>query len=258
MAEDVIAKQEEAVLTDELTKDMVDVGLFYGRKKNRTNPKMKNFILGNRNEIEIINLAKTKEQLEKSLAFIKDVVRQGKLVLFVGTQPAAQAITSFKEEFSFPVVATRWLGGTLTNFKVISKRLEYYLKLRSDWAANLFAKYTKKERLIIERELRRLDELLNGIEHLKNLPGAVVVIDPRIHDAAVREAKILKIPVVSLINTDGDPDFVTYPVPGNNKSKSSIEWFLDKVRSAVREGKTLAAAEPQKDSKENKKETEIR
>jgi small subunit ribosomal protein S2 len=233
--------QEDAAL-DEAAKAMVDAGVFYGRKRSKTNPRMKPYIAGNRNEIEIINIQQTEECLGKALAFLKEQVAKGGVVLFVGTQPPARGIEELAREFGFPVVTRRWIGGTLTNFKIISKRIEYFKKLRTDWEKQAFEHYTKKERVGIERELGRLTELLAGLDTLSALPAVLLVIDPNVHQAAVREARLLKIPIVSLVSTDGDPDLVDYPVPGNNKSQLSINWFLGEVRKALAEGRQAFAA----------------
>ncbi|MFH1246470.1 MAG: 30S ribosomal protein S2, partial [Candidatus Liptonbacteria bacterium] len=128
------AKPQEELFTDPAFKEMVDAGLFYGRKRSRTNPRMKPFILTNRNEIEIINLTKTQEGLDKAVQFLSDKVQVGGMVLIIGTQPPAEGAKAFAEEFGFPYVNSRWLGGTLTNFRIISNRIDHYKKLKADWA----------------------------------------------------------------------------------------------------------------------------
>ncbi len=220
---------------------MVDAGVFYGRKRSRTHPRMKRFILSNRNEIEIIDLAKTKELLETAQEFIRETMKKRGNILFVGTQPAAvSGVTELAKAFDLPYVTTRWLGGMMTNFRVIGKRIEHYLKLKNDWQNKAFEAYTKKERVGIERELNKLEELFFGLSNFKGLPAALIIIDPNLHMTAVREAKHLRIPVVSFVNTDSDPELVQYPVVGNNKAKMSIDWFLRHLREAFEEGKRLA------------------
>jgi small subunit ribosomal protein S2 len=224
---------------DERFKEMVEAGVFYGRKKSKTHPRMRQYILSTRNNIEIINLNKTVEYLETALAFLKEKIRNGGLALFIGTEPAAAGVKDIAAEFNFPVVATRWLGGTLTNFQIISKRIEYLKKLRNDLAAGAFEKYTKKERLMIEQELKRLIELLGGLENLTALPDVLIIIDPVLHTTAVREARRLHIPIIAMVNTDGNPELVDYPVPANTKARLSINWFLGKVRDTIKEAKAL-------------------
>jgi small subunit ribosomal protein S2 len=143
-------------------KELVDVGLFYGRVKSKTHPRMRPYILMTRNGVEVINLAKTKEAVEVACEFVKEKVAKGGGVLFLGTQPQAHAVSQFVE-MGFPAVTRRWLGGTLTNFRIISRRIEYFKKLKTDFAASAFDRYTKKERLGIEKELVRLEELFHRL-----------------------------------------------------------------------------------------------
>jgi small subunit ribosomal protein S2 len=237
------AGQQTNFYPDEKFKEMVEAGVFYGRKNSKTHPRMRQYILSTRNNIEIINLNKTAECLEAALGFLKEKIINGGTPLFVGTEPAAAGIKDIAEEFNFPVVATRWLGGTLTNFQIISKRIEYLKKMRSELAAGVFEKYTKKERLLIEQELKRLTELLGGLENLTALPDVLIIIDPvlRMHMTAVREARRLRIPIIAMVNTDGNPELVDYPVPANTKARLSINWFLGKVRDIIKEAKAAGS-----------------
>ncbi len=224
-------------------KELTDAGVFLGRKKRNTHPRMRPYILTTRNEIEIINLQKTTDDVEKAVAFVKEKVRNGGVVMVVGTQPqAAEAVAAFAKELDLPYVNVRWLGGLITNFKVLSKRIEYYKKLKSELKSGALEKYTKKERLGFEKELVRLDELLGGLENYNAVPEVLLVIDPNPHMTGVREAKRLGIPVVAYVNTDLDPEVVDYPVVGNTKARKSISWFLSKITEAVKEGKVAAVA----------------
>jgi small subunit ribosomal protein S2 len=244
MSDDNATEKQENVYPAEGSREMIEAGVFYGRKKSKTNPKMREFILANRGGIEIINLEKTAECLEKATGFIKEKVRNGGLPLFVGTSPASDAsIQRIAKEFSLPYVILRWVGGTLTNFKIIARRVEYLKKLRTDLASGaLVDKYTKKERLEMEREVKRLEELMGGLETMAREPDFLVVVDPNLHTTAVREAKIKRIPVVALANVDADPDTVDYLVPGNDKSRMSVAWFLGSVEKAIRAGIAERAA----------------
>lgn len=223
-------------------KELTDAGVFLGRKKTKTHPRMRPYILTTRNEIEIISLQKTTEGIEKASAFIKEKIRNGGTIVVVGTQPqAAEAITAFAKELDIPYVNVRWLGGLITNFKVLSKRIEYYKKLKSELGSGaLVDKYTKKERLGFERELRRLEELFGGLGNYAAIPDILLVIDPNPHMTAVKEAKLMGIPVVSYMNTDLDPEIVDYPIVGNTKARMSIAWFLGKMKEAIKEGKAAA------------------
>ncbi len=225
---------------------MIDAGVFYGRKKSKTNPKMRQFILVNRGGIEIVNLQKTAEMLDRTTGFIKEKLRSGDcLVLIVGTAPAAEAaVTNTAKKFNFPYATFRWVGGAITNYPIISKRIEYLKKLRADFASGALEKYTKKERLELEREMKRLEELMGGLENLTRVPDLVIMVDPGMHETALREARRKKIPVVAFANVDADPDEIDYLVPGNDKAKRSIDWFFGKIEKAIEEGIAMRVAAP--------------
>ncbi len=247
MADEIITPTQteapQAAYPTEASREMMDAGVFYGRKKNKTNPKMKQYVLANRGGIEIINLQKTEDAVAEAAGFVTEKVGSGALVLFVGAVAAAdKAITDLAKKYAFPYVTTRWVGGTITNYRNIAKRIDYMKKLRADIASHALDKYTKKERLELEKDLARLEELMGGLEMLTREPDILIVVDPVLHDTAVREAMIKKIPVVSFANVDVDPDMIDYLVPGNDKAKLSIEWFLGKIDGAVAEGMKLRAA----------------
>jgi small subunit ribosomal protein S2 len=246
MPEDVMitAKTDQASgYPAEGSREMMDAGVFYGRKKSKTNPKMRAFVLANRGGIEIINLQKTEELMDAAAAFVKEKVRNNGLVLLVGTLPAAEvAITELAKKHSLPYVSTRWVGGAITNFNIIAKRIEHLKNLRTDLASGaLVEKYTKKERLEMEREMMRLEELMGGLENMTRVPDVIVIIDTVLHHTALEEAIVKKIPVVALANVDADPDKIDYIVPGNDKARKSIEWFLSRIGTAVEEGMTERA-----------------
>lgn len=234
MAEDAVVQKAQELFPDESFKEMLDAGLFYGRPRRHLNPKMQDFTLANRGGIEIINLAKVLDGMNLAAAFLAEKVKSSGLILFVGTQPAAHGIVALAKEFGFPYVSNRWLGGTLTNFKIISKRVEHLKKLRSDLVSGALDKYTKKERVEFDREIKRLEELLGGLENLARKPDALVVIDPVLHLSAVREAVRAGVPVIAFSNIDANPDLIDYPVVGNNKARKSIAWFLSKIGEAIR------------------------
>jgi len=228
----------------EASREMIEAGVFYGRKKSNTNPKMRAYVLANRGGIEIINLQKTGEMLEAATAFIKEKVRNGSLVLLVGTMPTADgAVANVAKRFGLPYVTVRWVGGAITNFKNISKRVEHLVKLRTDLASGALEKYTKKERLDMEREMHRLEELMGGLEAMTREPDLIVMVDPVMHVTAVNEARTRRIPIVALANVDADPDTIDYVIPGNDKAKKSIEWFMQKIEAAIEEGMKLRAAQ---------------
>ncbi len=238
MTEEKTIDQNTELFPEESLKEVVEAGVFYGRRKSKTDPKMKPFVLANRGGIEIINLYKTLEDLTRVSEFVKEKVKGGGMVLLIGTQPAAyEKVDELAKEFGFPFVVNRWLGGTLTNFKIISKRVEYWKKLRHDSQTGGLDKYTKKEQGILKSKMEKLEVLLGGLENMIRLPDLVLVIDPEVHKTAVREANRMKIPVVAFANIDCNPDVLNYFVVGNSKAKKSVDWFMDKMAEGIREGK---------------------
>lgn len=221
-----------------LLEEMAQAGILYGRKKSTTNPKMLEFIQVIRNGIGIFDLTRTLEAIEKAQAFLKETVQKGGQLLLVGTQPAArEIIKTMSDKLNFPYVTERWLGGTLTNFKTLSSRINHYILLKSDRASGKLDKYTKKERLDFNREIERMEKLFGGLEKMSKLPEAVLLVDAKVHDTAIREANRLKLPVVAIINSDSDPDLIQYIIPANASAKPSIAWILEKLESAIEEGK---------------------
>lgn len=213
-----------------LLEEMAKAGVIYGRKKSKTNPKMADFIFANRNGFEFFDLLKTLEGLEGAKTLLKEIQEKKGLVLLVSTQPAARGlIEGLAAKTGYPFVVERWLGGTLTNFQTISKRLNYFIKLKNDRASGKLEKYTKKERLMFDREIKRLETLMGGLEKMDHLPDAIFMVDAAIHDTAVREAKRTKIPIIGILNTDNDPDNIQYSIPANTNSRQSVEWVVGRL-----------------------------
>jgi small subunit ribosomal protein S2 len=233
-----------AMYPGEASREMIDAGVFYGRKKTKTNPKMRPFVFANRAGIEIINLQKTADALEEASRFVKEMVSNGKeLGLVVGTEPAAEsAVRSLADRFTFPYVTARWVGGTITNFPIIAKRIDHLKKTRAGLASGAFEAYTKKERLEMDREVKRLETLMGGLENLSREPDFIIIVNPVVNVTAVREARRRKIPIIALANVDADPDVIDYLVPGNDKAKSSVAWFMGKMEKAIAEGMAMKAA----------------
>jgi small subunit ribosomal protein S2 len=231
---------EEVPANLPVLEEMSKAGLFLGHQKSKTHPRMRPFIFTTRNGLEIIDLSKTLQALERAMDFIKSKVAGGGSVLLVGTTPAAKLATEeTAKKINFPYVTERWLGGTLTNFKTLSKRVSYFKKLRADRQAGKFDKYTKKEQLNIDREIAKLTLKFSGVENMEVLPQLLFVVDVSAHNAAIREAKRMNIPVVGIINTDADPAMVDYPIPANDRSKAGLEWIFAKLETAVNEAKLL-------------------
>lgn len=215
-------------------KAMMGAGVFYGYTKSRTQPKMRKFIVSTRAGVEIIDLVKTIESLTAAVGAIKAVVAGGGTVLFVGTTPAVKGLVeTVAKRLNMPYVTERWLGGTLTNFKTISERIRYFKKLKSDKESGALDKYTKKERLLLDQELMKLEKFFGGIRDMDHLPAMVVIVDLKSAEIAAREARITKIPIVALLNTNADPDMADYPIPVNTRSTESVQLILSYLESEL-------------------------
>jgi small subunit ribosomal protein S2 len=249
-----MAPGEELFKEPEL-KAMVEAGLFFGRKRTKTHPRMKQFIAANRNEMEIIDLDATKRMMERAKEALKAIVAKGGVPLILGTQPGVKKqARAFAESLGLPFVVERWLGGTITNYKVLALRVEHLKKLMETREKGGFEKYTKKERLNVDREIEGLLETVGGLQVLTGLPHAIVMIDPMVHLTAVREATRSKLPIFTLMNTDSDPDMVSYGVVGNTASRMGIDWFFGEIGKAITEG--MAEREKAKAEKEQAKKSE--
>jgi small subunit ribosomal protein S2 len=209
-------------------------GLQYGYSRTRRHPSAKPFIDGNHNGVDLINLDKTAEQLENAIAFLTSVQGAGKVILFVGVKPEIrQIIKEVALSLNAPYVAERFIGGTLTNFPQIKKRIEKLHDLLKKKETGELSVYTKKEQLLIQRDIDRLDRDFGGISSLTNIPAAIVIIDPRHEDMCIKEAKALHIPVVALANTDCTLDGIEYPIVGNDGSVGSVRFVLETLKSAL-------------------------
>lgn len=225
--------------TDSIEK-LFSVGAHYGLVRSRRHPSAKPFIFGVKNSIEIFDLEKTELELEKAKTFISEVVSNGGSILFVGGKSEAQEATKKAGIVSLmPYVAGRWLGGTLTNFVEIKKRIARLEDLTSQKEKGELAKYTKKERLLIDREIESLKVSFSGLSPMKSLPKVLFVIDPKREETAVAEARKLKIPVVALASSDCNLLEVEYPIPGNDASLASISYFMEEILKAVEDGKAM-------------------
>ena len=219
--------------------DMLKAGLHFGHQTRRWNPKMKQFILTQRNGIHIINLFKSLDMIDKAYDFIKATVAHNGTVLFVGTKKQAQeAVSAQANRVNMPYVSERWLGGMLTNFQTVSKRVSRLKELEEmDFTDVHGSGLTKKELLLLEREKDKLNKQLGGIRNMTELPGALFVVDPKKERIAVAEARALGIPVVAIVDTNCDPDEVDYPIPGNDDAIRAVKLIAAKMADAVLEGR---------------------
>ena len=231
----IIFDPEAPVVT---LKKLLEAGVHFGHPTRKWNPKMKPFIYGARNNIYIIDLAKTAEQIASAYNALKAIVDNGGKVLFVGTKK--QIGTCVEEQAlrsgSF-YVNTRWLGGTLTNFSCIQKRIRYLKDLEKQDAEGLLSLKTKKEASIIRKEMEKLTKNLDGIKEMRKIPEAMIVVDPSIEYNAIREANRLHIPVFAIVDTNSDPDNVNYVIPGNDDAVKSVKLLLSILADAIVESK---------------------
>jgi small subunit ribosomal protein S2 len=226
-------------------RQMLEAGVHFGHQTRRWNPKMRRFIFGERNGIYIIDLEQTLTRVESAYGFIRDLVANGGNVLFVGTKKQAQdPVQSFAEKVGMPYVNERWLGGMLTNFETISKRVNKMLDLERMKASGEFDAMIKKEALLLDRELTKLQRNLGGLRDMKKAPDAVFVIDTKKEHIAVTEANKLGIPVVAIVDTNVDPDVVQFPIPGNDDAIRANSLLIETIAAAVEEGRYVASRRP--------------
>jgi small subunit ribosomal protein S2 len=223
-------------------RQMLEAGVHFGHQTRRWNPKMKQFIFGERNGIHIINLDQTLERIEVAYGFVRDLVANGGTVLFVGTKKQAQdPIRSYAEKTGMYYVNERWLGGMLTNFETIHKRVQKMLELERLLEAGDFALMPKKEALLKSRELAKLQKNLSGIRHMTKRPQCVFIIDTKKEHIGVTEANKLGIPIVGIVDTNVDPDLITFPIPGNDDAIRANELMSKMIAEAVIEGRYIAS-----------------
>lgn len=209
-------------------------GLQYGYSRTRRHPSIKPFIEGNANGVDFIKLESTKKQLEEAIVYLKSVSASGKVILFVGVKPEIrQSIKEIALSLNAPYIAERFIGGTLTNFPQMKKRIEKLHDLLKKKETGELAVYTKKEQLLIQRDIDRLDRDFGGISALTNIPAAIVVIDSRHESMCIKEAKHLHIPVVALSNTDCTIEGIQYPIVGNDGSVSAVRYVLEAIKNAL-------------------------
>ncbi len=219
-------------------KELLEAGVHFGHQTKSWNPKMKGYIFGQRNGIYIIDLQKTIRIFKESLLFVEEAVAQGKEVLMVGTKKQAQdIIKDYAEKCEAHYVNQRWLGGLLTNFGVIRSSVERLIEMDEMKEDGRWDLLTKKEQSRMDKVFRKLTKNLGGIKNMTKLPGIMFVIDSTKEDIAILEAQRLKIPVVSIVDTNGDPDGIDYPIPGNDDALRAIELFTLKISDAILQGK---------------------
>jgi len=236
-------------LAAELIKSLIDAGIHFGHRASRWNPKMKPYIFGKRNLIHIIDVKQTLKGVLLAKKFLARTVAEGKDVLLVGTKrQARKAIEDNAQRVSMHWVSDRWLGGTLTNFREIRKRVGRLDQLEQMESDGLLDAYSKKEGASLRREIRKIRRNLGGLRRMERLPGAMFVIDQRREINAIREARKMGIPVICLLDTDSDPDLVDIPIPGNDDAMRAIDLIAKELCDAVQEGAGVRQAQAKEES----------
>jgi small subunit ribosomal protein S2 len=219
-------------------KQLLEAGVHFGHQTRRWNPKMAKYIFTERNGIYIVDLQKTVEKVDEAYDFVKSVVAEKKEILFVGTKKQAQeSIVEEAKRCEMPFVNQRWLGGMLTNFKTIKKRVDRLHKLNGMEEDGTFELLPKKEVIKLRHEKEKLEKFLGGIKDMKELPGALFVVDPRKEKIAVSEARKLGIPIVGIVDTNCDPDEIDYVIPGNDDAIRAVKLITSIIADAVLEAK---------------------
>lgn len=238
-------------------KELLEAGVHFGHQTKRWNPKMKDFIFGQRNGIYIIDLQKTIKVFEEALQFLSGIAESGREILLVGTKKQAQdIIRDYAQKCEVCYVNQRWLGGLLTNFDVIRgsvEKLVEFEEMKEDGRWDLFS---KKEQSRMEKVYRKLTKNLGGIKNMNDLPGAMFVIDSIKEEIAIAEAKKLNIPIVAVVDTNGNPEDIDYPIPGNDDAVRAIELFTMKVADAISDGKKSRIEKELQETKDEEEKAE--
>ena len=219
-------------------KQLLEAGVHFGHQTRRWDPRMAEYIFQARNGIHIIDLQKTSKKIDEAYAFIKEQAEEGKTILFVGTKKQAQeCVKEAAEKSGMFYVNERWLGGTLTNFKTIRKRIERLAELEKMQEDGTFEVLPKKEVILLKKEMDKLQKNLGGIKEMTQIPDVIFVVDPKKEHIAVQEARKLNIPLVGLVDTNCDPNDVDYVIPGNDDAIRAVKLITDVLANAVIEGK---------------------
>jgi len=219
--------------------EMLAAGVHFGHRASRLHPKMEPYLAGVKNTVHIIDLEKTAEKLREALKFIQEIISGNKILLLVGTKiQIKDLVKETAQECELPYVNERWLGGTLTNFEVISKRVEYLKEIEEKKASGAWEKYTKKERIKMNREFQNLKTKFEGLKTLTRVPDAIFVLDIRKDDLAVKEARMKGKKIVAICDTNTDPSLVDYPIPANDDAISSVKYILEKAKEAILKAKS--------------------
>jgi len=251
-------KSGGVIMAHVLMKQLLEAGVHFGHQTKRWCPKMKEYIFSERNGIHIIDLQKTLVKLEEAYEFVKEQAKEGKTFLFVGTKKQAQqTIEEEAKRCGAFYVTQRWLGGMLTNFTTIKARIDYMIKLEELKNNGYFEKLPKKQASRLNRELEKLVKIFDGLRGIERVPDVLYIVDPKREEIAVKEANRLGIPIVAIVDTNCDPELITYPIPGNDDAIRSIKLITSKIADAIIEGKDLREKELSLEIKEEDLQSEI-
>lgn len=225
--------------------EMLKAGVHFGHQRSRWHPKMAKYIFGLRNNVHIIDLEKTAVELEKALKYAKTLASQGKVILFVGTKRQARAaVQKAAEDCGMPYVAERWIGGLLTNFDEFKRRMKKYRLIEDMIATGEIEKYTKKEQVVLKKQLEKMKKYLIGLKNLNELPDAMYVSDIKVEKTAVTEANKMDIPMIATCDTNVNPEKVLFPIPCNDDAVHAIEMMAGLMAEAIKEGNEEYAKRP--------------
>jgi small subunit ribosomal protein S2 len=219
--------------------ELLEAGAHYGHQAKRWNPKMSPYLYGVQEGVHVFDLVKTKQALEEALEVLKKAAAEDKVILLIGTKKQIKdKIIEIGQETGCPYVSERWLGGTLTNFDQMKRSLDKLAEMKANMAAGEYKKFTKKERLLIEREIARLERFFGGITKLEKIPDIIFIVDTHKEIAAVKEARRAKIETIGIVDSNADPSLIDYPIPMNDDATKALEYVLDLVKQAIMEGKS--------------------
>lgn len=222
--------------------DLLKAGVHLGHRESKSHPKMKPYVYDVKNGVQVINLVETLREYKQAAEFIKKLAEQGKTILFLGTKPQAKRIIEEKvKDTGIPYVTNHWVGGTITNFAMVSKQIKKLKKMSKDKKDGKWEKYTKKEQADMARELNKLEKNVGGISELRQIPDAMFIIDVKREKIGYAEALKKKIPVVALVDTNVNPKNIDYPIPANDDGIKSLEMMIDLIVQAYLEGKNKKA-----------------
>lgn len=218
--------------------ELVEAGAHFGHQTKRWNPKMDEYLYGKESGVHIFDLIKTKKALEEALSFLEKSAAEGKTILLLGTKKQIKdKLKEIAESTGSPYVDERWLGGTISNFEQINKSLKKLEEMKTNMESGEYSKFTKKERLLIDREIERLERFFGGLKGIEKVPEVIFIVDTKKESSAVREASRIGVDIVGIVDSNADPDKIDYPIPMNDDATAAVSYVLDKVAEAINNGK---------------------